>query len=265
MFDVLIDEMTATLMAMTLAMARLFPCLLLVPVFAFREFRGMLRTAIVIALAVMPMPTIKFALVGEDLGWLVLVGLLFKESLIGFLIGLLLAMPFWMYESIGCLFDNQRGALAGGQINPALGDNTSELGHMFKQMLVMLLIVAGGYTALTQIIWESYAFWPPTQWFPVFTAQGLEHLLALLAASFRVMVLYAFPLVGLLLMIEFGMAVLNLYGPQLQVSILAMPVKSLVGLAFFVVYFSMLSWLGTAQLDNIRDLKHVLPLLIQAP
>lgn len=263
MFDALFAEMATTLMAMAIAIARLFPCLLLIPAFAFREFRGMLRSAIAIALAFIPMPVIKTSLVVVDWNWWVLAGLIFKECLIGFFIGCLVALPFWMFESIGCLFDNQRGALIGGQINPALGDNTSELGHMFKQLLVVLLIVGGGYTTLTQVIWDSYAFWPPTQWFPILTAQGMELWLSHLAESFRMMVLFAAPLVGLLLLVELGMAILSLYCPQLQVSILAMPVKSLVGLAFLVVYLPMLSWLGAIEADRIKDLTHLLPLLIE--
>ncbi|MGE8187538.1 type III secretion system export apparatus subunit SctT [Pseudomonas sp. NPDC086278] len=262
MYAAAFPEISQSIIALTLGMARLYPCLLLVPAFAFREIKGMLRNAIVLALALIPMPGIRASLAGQSLDWLALGGLVLKESIIGLLLGLLLAMPFWMFESVGCLFDNQRGALIGGQINPALGDNTSELGHMFKQLLILLLILGGGYSSLTQIIWDSYAIWPANQWLPMPTADGLNVYLALVASMFRFMVLYAAPLVGLLLLIEFGMAILSLYSPQLQVSTLAMPAKSLLGLLFLVLYLPMLCWLGSSQLAQLSDLKHLLPLML---
>jgi type III secretion protein T len=264
MFQPAFTEVSESILALTLGMARLYPCLFLVPAFAFREIKGMLRHAIVLALALVPMPGIRASLTGHDLGWIDLGGLVLKESLIGLLLGLLLSMPFWMFESIGCLFDNQRGALIGGQINPALGDNTSELGHMFKQLLILLLILGGGYAALTQVIWDSYAVWPANHWLPMPATDGWDLYLKLLASTFRCMVLYAAPLVGLLLLIEFGMAILSLYSPQLQVSTLAMPAKSLVGLGFLVLYLPMLCWLGQGQLAQLGDFKHLLPLLLKA-
>lgn len=263
MFTGAFTDISESIIALTLGMARLYPCLLLVPAFAFREIKGVLRNSIVLALALIPMPGIRASLAGHELGWLDLSGLVLKESVIGLLLGLLLAMPFWMFESVGCLFDNQRGALIGGQINPALGDNTSELGHMFKQVLILLLILGGGYSALTQVIWDSYALWPVNQWLPMPATGGWDVYLKLLASTFRFMVLYAAPLVGLLLLIEFGMAILSLYSPQLQVSTLAMPAKSLLGLGFLVLYLPMLCWLGNSQLAQFSDLKHLLPLILQ--
>lgn len=265
MFEPAFKELSETIIALSIGMARLYPCLFLIPAFAFTELKGMLRHAIVLALALIPMPAIRMGLAGHELDWLDLCALLLKESVIGLLLGLLLAMPFWLFESIGCLFDNQRGALVGGQINPALGDNTSELGHMLKQVLILLMILGGGYASLTQIMWDSYLVWPATQWVPVTGAAGFEVYLKLVASTFRFMVLYAAPLVGLLLMIEFGMAILSLYSPQLQVSTLAMPAKSLAGLFFLVLYMPMLTLLGEGRLADLSDLRHLLPLMLHTP
>ncbi|MBX8588155.1 type III secretion system export apparatus subunit SctT [Pseudomonas cichorii] len=265
MFELPFKEVSESIIALTIGMARLYPCLFLIPAFAFTELKGMLRHTIVLALALFPMPSIRASLTGQTLDWLDLTALLLKESIIGLLLGLLLAMPFWLFESIGCLFDNQRGALVGGQINPALGDNTSELGHMLKQVMILLMILGGGYASLTQVMWDSYLIWPATQWVPVTGPEGFEVYLKLVASTFRFMVLYAAPLVGLLLLIEFGMAILSLYSPQLQVSTLAMPAKSLVGLGFLVLYMPMLTWLGEGRLDELKDLKHLLPLMLQIP
>lgn len=265
MFEPAFKELSESVLALTIGMARLYPCLFLIPAFAFTELKGMLRHAIVLALSLMAMPGIRHVLQGQQLDWLDLTALMIKESAIGLLLGVLLAMPFWLFEAIGCLFDNQRGALIGGQINPALGDNTSELGHMLKQVMILLMVMGGGYASLTQIMWDSYLVWPATQWAPLTGAEGFEVFLTLVASTLRYMVLYAAPLVGLLLLIEFGMAILSLYSPQLQVSTLAMPAKSLIGLLFLVIYLPMLMSLGEGRLAELSDMRHLLPVLLKAP
>ncbi len=73
------------------------------------------------ALALFIAPGIKEQIDVLEPTMMALAGLVLKELMIGTLLGLLLALPFWLYESVGALFDNQRGALMGGQINPSWG------------------------------------------------------------------------------------------------------------------------------------------------
>ena len=72
-----IEQIFETILALTLGMARIYPCLFLVPIFAFKELKGMLRHAIVLALALVPMPSIQYALTGVEHSWTWVVGLIF--------------------------------------------------------------------------------------------------------------------------------------------------------------------------------------------
>ncbi|MDW6001970.1 type III secretion system export apparatus subunit SctT [Vibrio mangrovi] len=238
-----IYHLTDWILAITLAMARLYPCLLLIPVFSFHELKGMLRYAIVVIMALLVSPGIHSAL-PQDHSWATLFALYFKEALLGTLIGILLSIPFWLFESVGALFDNQRGALMGGQLNPSLGQDFTPLGFLFKQTLIVMIITSGSFLALLQVIWDSYLIWPPTEWLPVLQPDAPDVYLKLLSDTFHDMMLYASPLVGLLLFIEFGMALLSLYSPQLQVFILSMPMKCLAGLMFLILYMPTLFYLA---------------------
>lgn len=251
-------------LAITLAMARLYPCLLLLPLFSFHELKGMLRYAILAIMALVVSPGIHAAL-PDDHSWWTLFGLYFKEAALGMLLGALLAMPFWLFESVGGLFDNQRGALMGGQLNPSLGQDFTPLGFLFKQALIVLIVTSGTFLAMLQVIWDSYLVWPPTQWFPTPSADGFDVYLTLLSSTFTDMVLYAAPLVALLLFIEFGMAILSLYSPQLQAFILSMPLKCLVGLGFLVLYMPTLFYLAGERNQQWIGFKHTLQLLLSSP
>ncbi|MFP1934514.1 type III secretion system export apparatus subunit SctT [Lonsdalea quercina] len=244
--------------ALTLGMARLYPCLFLVPLFSFTLVKGLLRNAIVLALALVPAAAIQQQMQDTTLSWPLLPGLLLKELVVGLLLGCILAMPFWLFESVGALFDNQRGALIGGQLNPALGSDATPLGHMMKQLLGLMLLLTLGLSGLTQLLWDSYRLWPALMWLPLGEA-GFHAYLDLLADTFTHLVIFAGPLVALLLLLEFSIAILSLYSPQLQVYVLSVPAKCLAGMAFFIVYLPVLQYLAEVRILALPDLKHVLP------
>ncbi len=195
--------------SLVVGMARIYPCAFLVAAFCFQHIRGMPRHTIVMVMALMPAPGIHAALEGLDYSALMLSALVLKEIALGLLLGVLLSMPFWMFESVGALLDNQRGALAGGQLNPSLGPDATPVGHLFKQLAIFLLMVTLGLGALTQVIWDSYRIWPPTAWFPLPAANGMSLFVDLLGDTFTHMMLYAAPFIAVLLLLEFGIALLT--------------------------------------------------------
>lgn len=251
--------------SLLIAMARIYPCAFLVAAFCFQHIRGMPRHAIVMVMALLPAPGIHAVLAGQDYSALMLTGLILKEAALGVLLGVLLSMPFWLFEAVGALLDNQRGALAGGQLNPSLGPDATPIGHLFKQLAIFLLMVSLGLGALTQVIWDSYLIWPPTVWFPLPAANGFSVFVGLLGDTFMHMMLYAAPFIAVLLLLEFGIALLGLYSPQLQVSTLAPPVKCLAGIGILLLYFALLQDLIVGRMSLLGDLKHALGLLFKVP
>jgi type III secretion protein T len=247
-----------------LSMARLLPCMMLVPAFCFKYLKGPLRYAVVIAVALIPAPVISQALSGQE-SLTVIIGLLLKEAVLGILMGQLLYAPFWMFASVGALLDNQRGALTGGQLNPLLGPDATPIGELFQETLIMLVVMSGGLSLITQVIWDSYLIWPPTTWMPVMTIEGLDVFLQQLNQTLQHMMLYAAPFIGLLLLIEAALAIIGLYAQQLNVSILALPAKSVAGLAFLVIYMPTLLELGSGQIQQFKDLKVLFSLLVKVP
>lgn len=253
------------MLGMGLAMARILPVMILVPAFCFKYLKGPLRYAVVCAVTLVPAPAIGRALSTQGDDWFGIAGLLLKESVLGVLLGSLMYAPFWMFASVGALLDSQRGALSGGQINPSLGPDATPLGELFQETLIMLLILSGGLSLITQVIWDSYMVWPPTAWLPDMTFDGLNVFLEQLNLTMRHMMLYAAPFIGLLLLIEAALAIIGLYAQQLNVSILSMPAKSMAGLAFLLIYMPTLLELGNGQLQHLLDLKFLLLNLVQVP
>lgn len=259
------DSVYQFILGMALAIARLLPCMIIVPAFCFKHIKGPLRYGVVTALALIPGPSIGRTLIAHGEDWMGMTGLLLKESLLGMLLGLLLYAPFWMFSSVGALLDNQRGALSGGQINPALGPDVTPMGQLFQEATVMLLIVSGGFSLITQVIWDSYIIWPPTDWLPILDAAGLEVFLGQLNLTLQHMMLYSAPFIGLLLIVEAALAIISLYAQQLHVFTLAMPAKCFVGIGFLIIYLPTLQELVSGELRHLLDLKQVLGIFVKIP
>lgn len=251
------------ILALGLGMARLYPCVFLIPAFCFEYIRGLPRHAIVMALAMIPAPGIREFLILEDVSALGMIGLLCKELLLGSVIGFLMAMPFWMFESVGALFDSQRGALMGGQINPNYGPSDTPMGRLFRDVMIYLLIIVLGLSGMVQLIWDSYRFWPPTLWFPQPTLAGFDVFNNMLDDMLRHMMLYAAPFIVVLLLVEFAMGIMNLFSPQLNVFLLSIPTKSVVGFMFLLLYLPSLLDLMSGRIEKLLDLPEVLQLIFQ--
>lgn len=129
----------------------------------------------------------------------------------------------------------------------------------------MLVILSGGLSLITQVIWDSYEVWPPTVWLPGMNGQSLDIFLGQLNLTLQHALLYAAPFIGLLLLIEAAFAIVGLYAQQLNVSVLAMPAKSMAGLAFLLVYMPTLLELGNGQLQKLLDIKFLLGHLVLVP
>lgn len=254
MWNSILDEIFTFVLAVGLGMARIYPCLLLTPIFSFNAIKGSLRGAIVVALALFPAPMIQSYLLLHPPSLFLFGGLLLKEVLIGIIIGLFFGMPFWLFESVGALFDNQRGALMGGQLNPQLGPDVTPLGFLMQQSTIMLLMVGIGLSSVMQVVWDSYLLWQPLDWLPFPSESGFKVYLDALGSVFTHMVLYAGPMVALLLLVDFAVGVLSLYSPQLQATVLAMPVKCLLGMLFFVLYLPILNYAIGERLFEMKDL-----------
>jgi type III secretion protein T len=158
-----------------------------------------------------------------------------KEIAIGFLLGYLFGWVFWVVQAAGALIDNQRGAAIASSIDPLQGHESSPLGLLFSQAFLTYLFATGAVLQIFGILYTSYALWPSTSVFPVIPPNFPEMMLRLFDNAFRVAVVMGAPIIAAMFMAEFALALVSRFAPQLQVFVIAMPIKS--GLAIFMLIF----------------------------
>jgi flagellar biosynthesis protein FliR len=64
--------------------------------------------------------------------------LAFKEALLGLLVGFLLSLPFWLFQTVGNLINNQCSVSATQINNPSVGNDASLIGGLILQTLIIL-------------------------------------------------------------------------------------------------------------------------------
>jgi type III secretion protein T len=166
-------------------------------------------------------------------------GLMLKEVFLGFLLAYLSSIAFWAVQSAGFLMDNQRGASQASATDPLSGEESSPLGSFLFQSFVYLFFASGAFLAFLSLIFQTYVFWPPGKWLPGLDGAQLSVFVASMVSWLMTkMLLLAGIVLAASLLVDFALGLINRFASQLNVYILAMPIKSGLAMLIVLVFFS---------------------------
>lgn len=231
-------EIKTFLGALALTQPRILALCLMLPIFNRQLLPGMLRYSITAALGLILAPMLMPVLAQADPDVITLVLLVSKEVFIGLVMGFLVAIPFWIFESVGFVIDNQRGASLGAVINPQTGNDSSPLGILFNQAYMVFFLLGGGFALMLAMLYDSYRLWDLFSWSPALRAESIPLMLDQLSRFARLVLLFAAPAVVAMLLAELGLALIGRFTPQLQVFFLALPIKSGLALLVLILYMT---------------------------
>jgi type III secretion protein T len=247
----LLVDLQSLFVTLALITPRTLVCLTILPGLSIRSM-GSMRAAIAIAIA-LPAALPTFLYVQETPpGYILSAILAGKEAAIGLLIGTIVSIPVWVAGSIGSIADRQRIPIMIQSLSSTDKD-ASALGGVMLQALILVMIQAGLYVALTRILIESFAAWPAFDLLPPFELAHLDVLLMRFGEFFWYVVVYGAPIIIPLLLIDLAFALLGVFSPQLQVMHVSSPVKSLAGLFLLLVYWSTFSHYVAGDFSHMLD------------
>lgn len=220
---------------------------------------GLIRNGIAAALVLFLHPLLS-ELAGNELDFNIYqtFGLVIKELIVGAFMGFCFAIPFWGLEAAGSFIDNQRGASIASMMNPFSGAETSPTGILFSQAIIAVVVVTGVFLFLLEIIFKSYISWPVFSFIPNFELGNSIFFLEQFDLIVKIAMWLASPVIISMFLAEFGVAIISRSAPQLNVFILAMPIKSAIAVAVLSVYVGIMLKLSRQQ---ILDLNHTIDIL----
>lgn len=232
------NDLVPFLSCMFLFMGRVLPIIALVPFFGGRVLPRPVKVSLAISLFAIFLPQLMTTTMTPLDFNLQLVIYLAKEVFVGLLLGFFLSIPFIIVQSAGILIDHQRGGASLMVNDPTIQNQSSPLGTLFNLVLIYLFFLMDGPFLVLDILSQSYQILPMDKMlnsaFFDTNSQIVQYSTKILGSVMILATQLAAPALIMILMTDFFLGVANRLAPQVQITFLGMPLKSL--LALLVVF-----------------------------
>lgn len=250
-----IDDLKDWFYILSMGMPRIISFFTVLPMLHKRNLGGaMIRNGIAACLVLFMHPMLSEARPDEAFSIYDTGGIVIKEIFIGAIMGFCLAIPFWALESAGFFIDNQRGASMASTLNPFSGAETSPLGILFTQAFIAMIMTSGLFLLILESLMITYQVWPVFSYFPQINQEATTFFLGQFDLIIQLAMWLSAPVIIAMFITEFGIALISRAAPQLNVFILAMPIKSAVAAAILVVYVGTIMELARKHMLSIPQL-----------
>lgn len=172
--------------------------------------------------------------------------LLGKEVIVGMTFGYITKLVFGIIEIAGQLVDFQSGFSMGNMFDPAMGTQASYYGRIYYWIGLSLFFILNIHHKMIEAILKSFVIIPITK-ANIFNF-NLVGILAVFSKVFELALYLAAPMIILVLATDIVLGIISKSVPQINVLMLGMPLKALVG---YLMTFIMISTLIKNIADNI--------------
>ena len=252
------DTITPLLTIFLLSVIRLLPIVGIVPFLAAKNLNRPAKICFAGLLVLVLFPKILLTTHKQLFFDVTFVGYALKEFFVGFSIALMATMPFYIAESAGILIDHQRGASSLMVNDPIFLNQNAPTGVLFNYIGIVIFFWLDGPFLFFNALLSSFDYIPVDTFIsPIFFSDMgpfFKKTLGLLNEDMSIAVRLAMPALIIMLMTDCTLGIINRLAPQIMITFLGMPLKSLLGITavwmgWFVLIkqFSLqyLHWMGT--------------------
>jgi type III secretion protein SpaR/YscT/HrcT len=250
-------ELKAAMQMASLVFARLLPIVVLTPVFGGQMMPKRLRMGLTFVFTVALVPALLPAF-RQPVGPLPYAALLAKEAVIGLSLAIFLFVLFEALAAVGALVDLSRGATMANVLDPLTQNQESILAVFFTQLAIVLFLSIGGIQLLMRALGDGFALLRPQDLLPpsVVGPSATETPIGLVANLFAIALRLGAPAIVVVLLLDFGLAVINRIAPQVQVHFLGMTLKGTIGVLIVLLAFGLTADLIVTHFgDMLRGLR----------
>lgn len=233
-----LSDLFEVIINVALAGTRMAVALYTVPFIHQSTLVPMVRNAMVLSFSVPLLPLImSYHLPRQEMTMIVLV-LLAKEALLGFIIGFLISIVFWAAQCAGAVADMQRGAFFAIMPDPLSKADTTPLGNLLFHLATILFFICGGFRETIGAIIDSYRVWPVDRYFPHIDQSLVDFTAQQMIRCLNLAVILAAPIVISALTADLALGMLNRFAPQINIFMISLPIKSAIVSLILILYIS---------------------------
>lgn len=215
-----------------LVFARLSGMIGLNPMFSRRNVPAMVRTGLVLLMTVLIAPNITAP--PPEFGWLGLTEGILKELLIGFILGYVFQIFYYMLFFAGDLLDVQFGLSMARVFDPGSNIQMSISSNLLNFLFLLYLFATDSHLLMIEIFATSFSIVPAGG--ASFSAEVWSAMAELFAMAFSLGVRLALPFIAVEFILEASMGVLMKLIPQIHVFVINIQLKVLMGIFLLLAF-----------------------------
>lgn len=251
---------TKEFMLFCLILMRMSGFIFLNPIFGRRNIPAMAKTGLALSLAILIFPLASGDI--PDIGSPLEFGmLLFKEFLVGYLLGFIMELFSFVVNYAGSIIDFQMALGMASIYDAQHGIQVALTGNVLNVYFMLLFFAVDGHLALMKILVTSADIVPYAQF--AFGQEAVQGVLDVFFQCILLSIKLAFPVIGIILVLDIGVGILMKIIPQINLFILDIPLKILLGLSMILFLLSPIGeYLGSVITEMINAVQHSLTTLI---
>lgn len=223
-----------------LIFVRMISFFVTLPLFSYRTIPIPFRIGFVFFLSLIIFNTINHSTIDIE-G--IYIFLLFKEMVVGLLIGLVAYMIISAVQIAGGFVDFQMGFAIANVIDPQTGAQSPLTGQYFYMIALLFLLSVDGHHLLIDGVFHSYQLIPLDSFISFQNEEIVHFIILVFNKMFLIAFQMAIPIVGCLFLVDVALGIIARTVPQLNVFVVGLPIKifvSFVVIVFFLSFYMIL-------------------------
>lgn len=216
-----------------LVLVRVSALVMTAPFFSYNTVPMRIRAAMSVFLSVVVItvtPVIPLHYVGV-VGYSVLI---LKEMMLGIILGLMCSMCFYIVSFSGQLMDMEMGLSMASMFDPMTRTQISVSGNIYNYLLMLMMVVTNMHYYIIRAIADSFLYFNVGEAvFPMLTFKNM--VVDFIGNYFIIAVRIILPVFCCMLLINVVLGVLAKAAPQMNMFVVGMQIKVLVGLIILVL------------------------------
>ena len=218
--------------ALLLVFLRVTAIVMSLPIFSGNNVPNMFKAGLVLAVTLVLYPVVDMAVLPEMDSWVLLTIGIVSEVLMGLGIGLAIRLIMAGIQMAGQVSGFQMGLAIANIMDPATSMQTPILAQAFNLMAMLIFLAIDAHHWFFHAMVESFTIIPPFQF--GLSSSIVGYLVDLGGKMFIIALKIGAPVIVALILTSVSFGLMARTVPQMNIFIVAMPLKIVVGLLFVV-------------------------------
>lgn len=175
--------------------------------------------------------------------------LIVVEILVGTLLGYAVSLLFAGLQFAGMLMGYQMGFAVANVLDPTSRERVSIIGQFIFVFGILYFLQLDGHHMLIRALVRSYDMAPPMG--VGLTGGTVIIIIGMFTQMFVIGLQIALPIIGTLFLIDVGLGIVAKTVPQMNVFIVGLPLKTLVGLTILTITFGLISFFMRVEVGRL--------------